>query len=271
MVAAVLIDVVIPCYNACATLARAVASVMAQPQVSRLWLVDDASSDQTLSLAGVLAAQHPEKITVLPLAQNGGAAAARNHGARASMADAIAFLDADDAYLPHALEPVHMALERLAHIGLIRLALQPVDFPDTYTDHAGFAKAWHVLQMTVGGNMVIRRPLLLACGGFPEDALFRRFGGEDVALGNALNQSTMVGTLFDEPGVQHYYRAGMHAERLLRAHLCDEHNADIAAEDHAHAHAVTARIRASLAQLRQSLQAGEHNVVPLLVERAPEA
>ena len=46
-----LIDVIIPCYNAAQTLERAVKSVLNQPHLGTLWLIDDASTDQTLSLA----------------------------------------------------------------------------------------------------------------------------------------------------------------------------------------------------------------------------
>ena len=46
-----LIDVVIPCYNAEQTLVRAVESVLLQGNLGRLWLIDDASTDNTFALA----------------------------------------------------------------------------------------------------------------------------------------------------------------------------------------------------------------------------
>lgn len=46
-----MIDVVIPCYNAATTLQRAVQSVLNQPELGLLWIVDDGSTDQTFSLA----------------------------------------------------------------------------------------------------------------------------------------------------------------------------------------------------------------------------
>ena len=51
-----LIDVVIPCYNAEQTLVRAVESVLLQGNLGRLWLIDDASTDNTFALALQLAA-----------------------------------------------------------------------------------------------------------------------------------------------------------------------------------------------------------------------
>ena len=37
-----MIDVIIPCFNAEKTLMRAVESVLAQPELGTLWLIDDA-------------------------------------------------------------------------------------------------------------------------------------------------------------------------------------------------------------------------------------
>ncbi|VEH65247.1 glycosyl transferase, family 2 protein-3 [Rodentibacter pneumotropicus] len=56
------IDVIIPCYNAEKTLIRAVESVLNQPCLGKIWLIDDASSDETLALANQLSAQYPERI-----------------------------------------------------------------------------------------------------------------------------------------------------------------------------------------------------------------
>ena len=46
-----LIDVVIPCYNTEQTLVRAVESVLQQNNLGHLWLIDDASTDNTFALA----------------------------------------------------------------------------------------------------------------------------------------------------------------------------------------------------------------------------
>ena len=55
--------------------------------------------------------------------------------------------------------------------------------------------------------------------GFPQDDLFRQLGGEDGALGIATTKIAKVATLFNDVGVLHYCRDGMHAERLLDAIL----------------------------------------------------
>ena len=59
-----LIDVVIPCYNTEQTLVRAVESVLQQNNLGHLWLIDDASTDNTFALALQLAEQYPDRISI---------------------------------------------------------------------------------------------------------------------------------------------------------------------------------------------------------------
>ena len=101
-----LIDVVIPCYNTEQTLVRAVESVLQQNNLGHLWLIDDASTDNTFALALQLAEQYPDRISIEQMPKNSGVAMARNWGAMLSAKSAVefvAFLDADDAYEPGAL------------------------------------------------------------------------------------------------------------------------------------------------------------------------
>ena len=98
------LDVIIPCYNAADTLRTTAESALAQSVVQTVWLVDDASDDDTPDLMRELAAQYPQ-IRCEYLPANGGAARARNWGALQSRADFTAFLDADDAYEVSTLLP----------------------------------------------------------------------------------------------------------------------------------------------------------------------
>lgn len=94
------VSVVIPAYNAAQTIARAVGSVLAQTLPPReIIVVDDASTDGTIAKARALG---PVKPVVLP--KQRGAGAARNAGIRAAAGPWIAFLDADDEWLPQKLE-----------------------------------------------------------------------------------------------------------------------------------------------------------------------
>lgn len=218
-----MIDVIIPCYNAEHTLERAVRSVLNQTQLGILWLVDDGSTDCTLSVAKQLADQFPHHIRIEQLPRNGGAAKARNWGALQSQASLIAFLDADDAYEPHALAIALGIFKFQPETALVRLALTPVDLPARYAEHPDFPLAWQVMQMTTASNTVFRRHFFLACGGFPQDELFKQLGGEDGALGIATTKIASVATAFDQAGVLHFCREGMHAQRLLDNALFDQY------------------------------------------------
>ena len=96
------VSVVIPAYNSAPTLVRALDSVAAQTRAAlETIVVDDASSDGTEAVA-----QNYRKVAVklVKLEKNVGAAGARNCGVRHASADLIAFLDADDEWLPTKLE-----------------------------------------------------------------------------------------------------------------------------------------------------------------------
>ena len=88
-------SVVIPAFNAAATLARAIESVRAQSwPVHEIIVVDDGSRDATAEIARQFEAVH------LIQQANSGVSVARNAGAAAATGDWLAFLDADDWYAP---------------------------------------------------------------------------------------------------------------------------------------------------------------------------
>jgi succinoglycan biosynthesis protein ExoO len=94
------VSVVIPMYNAEAFVAVAVASALAQTApVHEVLLVDDASTDGTVSTARALARRHPE-VRVLEVAVNSGPAHARNVAFEAATGEWLAVLDADDTMSP---------------------------------------------------------------------------------------------------------------------------------------------------------------------------
>lgn len=96
------VSVVIPAYNSAATIADAVSSVRAQTvKPLEIIVVDDASRDGT---AACLDELHAPDLRVIRRSVNGGGSAARNLGMEAARGDWIAFLDADDLWLPDKLE-----------------------------------------------------------------------------------------------------------------------------------------------------------------------
>jgi glycosyltransferase involved in cell wall biosynthesis len=85
--------VVTPCYNASATLAETIASVVGQtyPHLEHI-VVDDGSTDATWEVVE----QHRERVNGLRLTENRGAAFARNRGVELARGEYLVFLDADD-------------------------------------------------------------------------------------------------------------------------------------------------------------------------------
>lgn len=90
------VGLAIAAYNAEDTLARAVASIQAQGgSVAQIVIVDDGSTDSTLSIANNLA-KTDERITVVTQ-KNCGAPVARNRAFSLLTTDWVAYLDSDDA------------------------------------------------------------------------------------------------------------------------------------------------------------------------------
>ena len=95
------VSVIMPVYNAAPFLERAIQSALDQPQVVELIAIDDASTDGSDHILESLA-QQSERLIYLPACseESQRAAAARNRGLAIAIAPFIAFLDADDYYLP---------------------------------------------------------------------------------------------------------------------------------------------------------------------------
>lgn len=98
--------ILIAAYNAEATLARAVASALAEPETAEVCIVDDASSDGTLALARTLA-DRDQRVSVLATERNAGPAAARNRAVAHTVSPWLTVLDADDYFLPGRLAALH--------------------------------------------------------------------------------------------------------------------------------------------------------------------
>jgi glycosyltransferase involved in cell wall biosynthesis len=104
------VDVVIPVFNGQETIQSALASVLAQEgnYVNKIIVVDDGSTDDTSQFVQNLASPMIELIRT----SNQGVADARNLGIEKSTAEWIAFLDADDVWMPNKLvEQLRMAQE----------------------------------------------------------------------------------------------------------------------------------------------------------------
>jgi GT2 family glycosyltransferase len=118
------VTAVIPARNVARFIAEALESVRAQdfPDFEAV-VVDDGSSDETFEIASRFASED-ERFSVIPARGRPGeaepveAGPARNIAMRRSRAELVAFLDADDTWLPHRLRCGVRVFERNPEVGL---------------------------------------------------------------------------------------------------------------------------------------------------------
>lgn len=93
-----LVSVVIPAFNAANTIRRAIDSVLAQTYRNvEIIVIDDGSRDAT---SDIVATYECQSMKLLRLARNVGAGGAANEGLAVARGEFVAFLDADDEWLP---------------------------------------------------------------------------------------------------------------------------------------------------------------------------
>ncbi len=172
-----LVSVVIPAYNAAATLDRTLRSVRGQTHRNlEIVVVDDGSTDGTAALVRTHA-DRDGRVRLLTQ-PNSGVAAARNLGWKSARSDLIAFLDADDLWAPTKVErQVAMTRVHGPELGLVYTWFDVIDENDCRRYRVGDRSitGW-VLKETMLGNFVghgssplVRREALEYAGGFDSD------------------------------------------------------------------------------------------------------
>lgn len=96
------VSVVVPCHNHGRYLARAVDSALAQKEVAEVVVIEDGGEDGADAICREYEKRYPERFRWVrhEPGQAIGAGRSRNEGIRLARYDWIAFLDADDRYLP---------------------------------------------------------------------------------------------------------------------------------------------------------------------------
>lgn len=97
-----LVSVIIPAYNCARFLDEAVQSALGQTVTAEIIIVDDCSQDETAAVIEKYATA--ENIRCFKNPKNLGVAETRNIGVRQAVGEYVAFLDADDIWLPDKLE-----------------------------------------------------------------------------------------------------------------------------------------------------------------------
>jgi len=107
-------SIIIPAYNAAATLADCVSSALGQKGLgSDLWeviVVDDCSTDDSAETLTYLVEQHPS-LRLAKTPSNGGPGIARNVGISLAKGNWLLFLDSDDRLIPTALHELQHHLQ----------------------------------------------------------------------------------------------------------------------------------------------------------------
>lgn len=119
-------SVVVPLYNKVATVRRALRSIQSQtfPDFEVI-IVDDGSTDSSAAEAEAFLREGDSRFRLIRQT-NQGPGAARNRGIADAQGDVVAFLDADDEWLPHFLET---ATTRLIESGAAALTMVWYDEP----------------------------------------------------------------------------------------------------------------------------------------------
>jgi len=165
-------------YNGRATVGRAIQSVLAQDfKSSEIIVVNDGSTDGTERVLEGFGSKIQVKSQ-----SNLGVAAARNTAVAASNGDYLAFLDADDEWLPSKLSRTVSALKERPDAVLAFSDVIPVGPSGRLSDSVigrapsmkdMLTRNWAILPSAV----VMRRDAFNRCGGFCEK--FARPGGDD--------------------------------------------------------------------------------------------
>jgi len=176
------VSIVIPTYNNAHFLPAAIASCRAQSFDScEVIVVDDGSTDHTREvLAGC-----EDQVKVLSL-DHSGVCRARNAGIEAARGEYVAFLDADDYFLPDKLARQVACFEANPGLAIVHSGWRVVDAagrelapvePWRVAPRLEL-QSWLIWKPVFPGAMMFRREALLKVGGF--DPQFRQ--AEDVEL-----------------------------------------------------------------------------------------
>lgn len=182
-----MISVVVPLYNKRPHIARALDSVLSQTALPReVIVVDDGSTDGSADIVrkyasrGVRLLQQP----------NQGVSAARNNGLKLATSEYVAFLDADDWWLPNHLCVVEDMIASYPTASLLSTAYQVFRRRKMHRPHSVFREGWrgivpdffyafaNGLALVNSSTAVVRCRDFLSIGGFPIGV--RR--GEDIIV-----------------------------------------------------------------------------------------
>ncbi|KAB2837030.1 MAG: glycosyltransferase [Candidatus Brocadia sp.] len=111
-----LVSVIIPTYNCARFLMESVGSVLSQTyQPYEIIVIDDGSTDNTKEVLQPVM----QRIKYVQLEQNKGSPVVRNIGIQAAQGEYVAFLDADDVWLPEKLQTDRECFDKHPDVGMV--------------------------------------------------------------------------------------------------------------------------------------------------------
>jgi glycosyltransferase involved in cell wall biosynthesis len=211
-----LVSIITIFLNAEEYIEEAIASAIAQSYDAwELLLVDDGSTDRSSKIARAYAAQYPEKIRYLehPGHENLGMSASRNLGIQHAQGDYIAFLDADDVYLPHKIAQQVAILESHPEAALV---CGRTKWWYSWTGNEGDRPPDFIQKYALPLNAIVSPPAILIL--FLQD--------EWASLCDILVRRQAVKTV---GGYETSFR-GMYEDQAFHAKLCLKYPAFVASE-----------------------------------------
>ena len=182
------VSVVIPTYNCDRYLSQAVESVLSQKRCDfELIIIDDGSTDKTKQ-----ALQPYRNFLHYVYQNNQGVCLARNHGIKLAQGEFIAFLDADDFFLPGKLAAQLAIFDSQQSLGIVHSGWRRVDAEGklimNVTPWQSYPElnleTWLKFKPVLPSAMMFRRQWLERIGGF--DPQFRVAEDVDLVLRLAL-------------------------------------------------------------------------------------
>jgi FkbM family methyltransferase len=206
------ISVVIPSYNAADCLPNAVSSIRRQRiNGTEIIVVDDKSSDNTVAIAEQLK-KTAEHLIIIRQAANGGPAKARNAGLRQAGGEYVCFLDADDAYGDEVFSAASSILDEQPWFHAVEFPIRLINCHREVS-----AEQRRRMENSAPSNVIIRRSIALALGGFPEGPAFHtKQAGEDLAFREALRKWGNVKRI-EGVSLDYTVRRGSHFDLFLDA------------------------------------------------------
>jgi glycosyltransferase involved in cell wall biosynthesis len=225
-----LVGVIICFLNAEKFIQEAIESVLAQTYSNwELLLIDDGSTDGSSKIARQYAEQYPQKVNYIEHDnhKNLGLSASRNIGINKSNGEYIAFLDADDVWLPQKLKEQIEIMDSHPEVAMV---CGPALYWYSWTGKPKDAKRNYLERLPVEMNAVIKPPDLLrkqmqmtdpvpgTCGLLIRREVVNRRGGFEESFPNILEDQVFFVKIFvDEPvfvASQIWYKYRQHPDSI---------------------------------------------------------